>query len=1046
MVGGVEMKKMIFIIEACLLVAGCTLKTPEGLKKTDFTGGPTVIFDLEAHPLPEIPFPNDIATISDPDTPTGLRLNVTEEAPTALERDVRHKINRIDGFSIYGPITVSFDRRLDINNILLRHAQEIPDFSDDAVYLFNIDPDSPGFGEAVLLDLGLGHFPLVLEKNDNYFPNDPRSEASNLLLETYDEDVNGNGVLDKGEDTDFDGVLDYPNVYPPGGDPYKDLLDFYEYETNTLIIRPVVPLREETRYAVVLTKRLIGENGLPVQSPFAYINHLQQTEELKPLLKVLSMYGISLDDVAFTWAFTTQSTTRTLREIRRGLYGKGPLEWLSRKYPPELHYVQKLTATGDNLYILKVDANLKAFLSKVAELLAGSMPEEQIKKFIALFDFIDYFLGFTFKTPYFLADRDGIAQDGYPADDDEIFDIDLKRGKAFVGEDVVTVFCAIPKATAEHKPPFPVDFYGHGYTSFRLEMLGFAGSLAKFGIATCSMDAVGHGADLDPFTRQVATTLAEAFGLQDLFVALTEGRSRDLNNDGVSESGGDFWTADTFHTRDVVRQTIVDYMQLIRIMRSWDGIRKWRFDLNGDGDNEIAGDFNGDGVVDMGGPDTDYYAWGQSLGGILSAILAGIEPAVVAAAPVAGGAGLSDIGIRSVQGGVVEAVFLKIMGPIIIGRPDGDQTLLEFYVPDVNRKGVLPFYRTDAIKPGDRVVVQNLINGEEDYAIVSGDGNFRLQIPADAVNPVERRPILGLNNPPGEAPTPVPAPDNRALGDALRILVYWGDSDEVKLTIDTFGLPVTFAGTLYPKGSPLVSPAAGFGIKRNTPDMRRFMSIAQMILDPGDPVAYAPHYFLDPIDFSDVTPGLQAHTNVLVVATVGDMNVPVNTGVAIARAAGIIDYLNPHPCYGVPPDRLYVDFYVLEGVEKLGRFIDRYHGVPVLFDIDDLDNTHDFYDYDKGKTFYVPDLNDYYPECGPLRSTVERPDGGVSALRMPYMVEDGQHGFFIPSPQKSSAGGFDMDNFMINQIGRYFQTGGRELVDDPCLENDTCSFTPPVTY
>ena len=32
-------------------------------------------------------------------------------------------------------------------------------------------------------------------------------------------------------------------------------MTWYERETNTLIIRPVVPLREETRYAVVLTER-----------------------------------------------------------------------------------------------------------------------------------------------------------------------------------------------------------------------------------------------------------------------------------------------------------------------------------------------------------------------------------------------------------------------------------------------------------------------------------------------------------------------------------------------------------------------------------------------------------------------------------------------------------------------------------------------------------------------------------------------------------------------------------------------------------------------
>ena len=97
-----------------------------------------------------------------------------------------------------------------------------------------------------------------MPRTDRYFPNDARSESPTLIFETYEEDVNGNGALDPGEDTDADGVLDHPNVWPPGGDPRADLLTFYELESDTLIVRPIKPLREETTYAVVLTNRLVG--------------------------------------------------------------------------------------------------------------------------------------------------------------------------------------------------------------------------------------------------------------------------------------------------------------------------------------------------------------------------------------------------------------------------------------------------------------------------------------------------------------------------------------------------------------------------------------------------------------------------------------------------------------------------------------------------------------------------------------------------------------------------------------------------------------------
>jgi len=51
---------------------------------------------------------------------------------------------------------------------------------------------------------------------------------------------------------------------------------------------------------------------------------------------------------------------------------------------------------------------------------------------------------------------------------------------------------------------------------------------------------------------------------------------------------------------------------------------------------------------------------------------------------------------------------------------------------------------------------------------------------------------------------------------------------------------------------------------------------------------------------------------------------------------------------------------------------------------------------------------------------------------------DGAHGFQIPEPQKA----FDLPTYMINKIGRYFQTRGGEILDDLCLEDHSCVFIP----
>src|SRR5690606_17282666 len=140
-------------------------------------------------------------------------------------------------------------------------------------------------------------------------------------------------ILQPEEDTDFDGILDRPNLFPGGTNTVDDLMTFYERETNTLVFRPVLPLNQQTPYAVVLTKRITGEDrdpsdGVtppPIRSPFKYINHTRQNKALEPLNKVLNGRNLTLDDVAFTWTFTTQTITRDLEAIRRGLYGHGPL-------------------------------------------------------------------------------------------------------------------------------------------------------------------------------------------------------------------------------------------------------------------------------------------------------------------------------------------------------------------------------------------------------------------------------------------------------------------------------------------------------------------------------------------------------------------------------------------------------------------------------------------------------------------------------------------------------------------------------------------------
>ena len=192
----------------CLVLPACN--RDEGLRVTPEGTGPRILIDWDAIPLPEVPFPNDLATRPDPSSPTGLRLNFSEQAATEMERDARKKVNELSGFGIFAPLSVRFEQALDLDNIAERHADDY-DQSDDAFFVIDVTPGSPTYGQAAELDVGHGRFPGDLFKTDLYFPNDPRSWTPSLLYELEEEDLNGNGVLDPGEDTDYDGVLDHPN-------------------------------------------------------------------------------------------------------------------------------------------------------------------------------------------------------------------------------------------------------------------------------------------------------------------------------------------------------------------------------------------------------------------------------------------------------------------------------------------------------------------------------------------------------------------------------------------------------------------------------------------------------------------------------------------------------------------------------------------------------------------------------------------------------------------------------------------------------------------
>ena len=1087
----------------------------------------TVKFDFDARPLPEIPLPNDIATRPDPTSATGLRVNASLIAPTNYERRTRGLIDGIDGWGVYQPINIPFTGPIDVLGLRERHDEPDYDTSNDAIYLIDIDPDSPERGELQYIDIGQGNYPIILERSDNYGSNDSREWNINLVFDETEEDLNNNGlldpseddnrdgvlqpsedrdadgVLDLAEDSDADGVLDHPNYFP-GRNPARDdlagradaLMSFYERETNTLVVSPMVPLRETTRYAVVITRRVHDTDGNPVGSPFAYVNHAAQTEDLELLLENLPE-GIAPEDIAFTFSYTTESVTKDWIAVREGLYGVGPQAHIAEEFPARVARLFPLKDIGPgdkfeghNQYIINQEDWADLLVPLLGTFFDGAAMSQQFQSILGGHAYVDFHAQGTYFSPQlfnrFDENNERLSLDA------QSWPNDLERTPAPVRAEEIPFWLVVPRKEVSVRGQgkmAPIVLLGHGYGSNRAgELLGFSGFLAEFGMASISTDNVSHGLAIPAAEKAQFVPVFEAAGLGPALAAVEFARGGDVNGDGIHDqdldrdgaidSGSDFWTAYLFHMRDMMRQSAFDYMQLIRILRSWDGKKLWEWDpdgdgksetidINGDGTPDLAGDFDGDGFVDV-GKDSPLYVMGGSLGGIMATTLGGLEPEIDAIIPIAGAGRLMDVGNRSLQGGVPQAVLVRVMGPLYLATmADDGTTKIHSQVTELNSLADIPIANVAGLLAGDTIVAENLVNGEIGCSYLLPDEN-----PSDGV---AARARISL------------ASD---LGDATVLRIYRGDAlvpgggecelvsdlepiqviDRMEAPLDGEGNVMTFEG-LPIEGGELRAFAEGFGLARNRPSLRRLMSLAQLVLDPTDPGVLARYLAAEPFEY----PNLKQKTGArfMIVTTTGDMNVPASGGITVGRAAGVIDFLNPDPRWGVPANQLLIDKHLAESVHSLGRYT--YANVPSsekireLLQLDGTAGVHyDIENFAEGNDIWgnnIPRLDQ------PLRIATQTDMwgndlGGMSAAAFPYAIPGGQHGFPLPGqltdwaieictetfgsnapecePSEIIGKTFDIGWFMFHTIGNFLRNPNEVPYALGCVTKDACGNTPAV--
>ena len=166
---------------------------------------------------------------------------------------------------------------------------------------------------------------------------------------------------------------------------------------------------------------------------------------------------------------------------------------------------------------------------------------------------------------------------------------------------------------------WPVAIFGHGFgDSIYGAPWTVAATLASQGIATASINVVGHGGGalgtLNVLRNAGAPVSVPAGG-----------RGIDQDGDGAiasTEGSSAAGARNIIGSRDGLRQTVIDIMQLVRQI-------------------EAGIDIEGDGSVDL-DADRVYYA-GQSFGGIYGTILLGVEPNIKAGVPNVPGGSITEI-------------------------------------------------------------------------------------------------------------------------------------------------------------------------------------------------------------------------------------------------------------------------------------------------------------------------------------------------------------------------------------------------------------------
>lgn len=395
------------------------------------------------------------------------------------------------------------------------------------------------------------------------------------------------------------------------------LLVHWNAALGQLALRPadghaLVPGRQ---YAAVVTTDVRDDRGDPIgpDPRFAEVRDAETRPEDEVLAEAWDRYttvirssGIARDRVAGLAVFTVQRVATGLRDARAIVWGRAaPAVAIDRVY---------------------AGAELDALLGTPAMDVPGTDVEGGV-----IHSHIAWVVHGSFTSPSFLSATDGVHGRFLR---DEAGELRVLR------DDEVPFTISLPPITDLSQ--VPVVIFQHGLGAERSAMFAIADAMAAVGVAVLAIDIPFHGmrasVSVDVAHRYGSTAGPDGFGDR-------QGQEIYLDFLGLVDDRGELPPAHPAYVRDVFRQSVVDLMMAVRVLREGD----WSVLRTTSGLEALAFSRDALGFV------------GVSLGGIIGTIFVASEEEIGAAVlDVTGG----DLG-RLVEW---SAAFSDLLLPIVMPR------------------------------------------------------------------------------------------------------------------------------------------------------------------------------------------------------------------------------------------------------------------------------------------------------------------------------------------------------------------------------------------